>query len=211
MTGVLRTAAPAPSREERTCFQSYAAYDPRIDIKSDVAIVYGVDASLPKRIESWRDRGYIIHVMTGVAWGSYQDYFYGRWDGVNHEDTAQTDRQGNKISHGGDVYYMVPPESYGEYLTEGVKRAIDAGAEAIHLEEPEFWARSGWSDGFKAEWERFYGEPWEPPDSSAAAQFKASRLKQLLYERCLQEVMRAAKERAAELGSESFPCLVPTV
>ena len=46
--------------------------------------------------------------MTGVAWGEYQDYLYGRFDGINHEDEAQTERNGNKMGHGGDVYYMCP-------------------------------------------------------------------------------------------------------
>ena len=78
--------------------------------------------------------------MTGVSWGQYQDYLYGRFDGVNHEDEAQTDRKGNKISHGGDVYYMCPGTNFGKFLCVGVQRALDAGAEAIHLEEPEFWA-----------------------------------------------------------------------
>ena len=35
--------------------------------------------------------------MTGVAWGEYQDYLYGRFDGQNHVDNAQTDRNGKVI------------------------------------------------------------------------------------------------------------------
>ena len=62
----------------------------------------------------------ITHLMTGVAWGNYQDYLYGRWDGKNHEDEAQTDRQGNKISHGGDVYYLCPGTNYGKFLCVGL-------------------------------------------------------------------------------------------
>jgi hypothetical protein len=214
MGAAAMVAASPPARstspqDERTCFQSYAPYDPRIDIKSDVAIVYGIDAGLPARIESWRERGYIIHVMTGVAWGSYQDYFYGRWDGVNHEDTAQTDRAGNRISHGGDVYYMVPLESYGKYLTVGVKRAIDAGAEAIHLEEPEFWVRAGYSDAFKREWQAYYGEPWQPPDSSPAAQYRASKLKYHLYFRALNQVFEFVRDYSRKIG-RPVRCYVPT-
>ena len=88
---------------ERTCFQSGQAWSEMGNLRSDVAIVYGIDARLPQRIQTWRDRGYRIHVMTGVSWGDYQDYLYGRFDGTNHEDEAQTDCAGNKISHGGDV------------------------------------------------------------------------------------------------------------
>ena len=97
------------------------------NLRSDVAIVYGIDAGLPQRIQTWRDRGYRIHVMTGVSWGNYQDYLYGRFDGVNHEDEAQTERNGNKISHGGDVYYMCPGTNFGKFLCVGVQRALDAG------------------------------------------------------------------------------------
>ena len=50
-----------------------------------VSLVYGIDASLPQRIQTWRDHGYRIHVMTGVSWGRYQDYLYSRFDGTNHE------------------------------------------------------------------------------------------------------------------------------
>src|SRR5436190_22113906 len=133
---------------ERTFFQTGKAWTPQGNLRSDVAIAYGIDAGLPQRLESWREHGYRLHVMTGVAWGQYQDYLYGRFDGTNHEDNAQTDRNGKKISHGGDVYYMCPAPNYGEFLSAGVQRGLDAGVEAVHLEEPEFWARAGYSEGF---------------------------------------------------------------
>ena len=94
------------------------------NLRSDVAIAYGIDPGRPGRIGTWRDQGYRIHVMTGVSWGKYQDYLYGRFNGVNHVDAAQTDRQGNKISHGGNVYYMCPEINYGKFLCLGVQRAL---------------------------------------------------------------------------------------
>lgn len=66
------------------------------------------------------------------------------------------DRDGHKIGHGGDVYYMCPGTNYGKFFCIGVQRALDAGAEAIHLEEPEFWDRAGYSAGFKREWKSYY-------------------------------------------------------
>jgi len=120
---------PDPAQAlERTCFQTAQAWSGPANLRSDVAIVYGIDTGLPQRIASWRDRGYRIHVMTGVSWGSYQDYLYGRFDGVNHEDEAQTDSRGNKVSHGGDIYYMCPGTNYGKFLCVGVQRALDAHA-----------------------------------------------------------------------------------
>lgn len=195
--------------EERTCFQTSQSFSERANLRSDVAIVYGIDPGLPQRIASWRERGYRVHVMTGVSWGHYQDYLCGRFDGVNHEDEAQTDRKGAKISHGGDVYYMCPGTNYGKFLASGVQRALEAGAEAIHLEEPEFWVRAGYSEGFKREWQSYYGEAWQPPDSSPEAQWRASKLKYFLYRRALQQVFDHVQTYNRKTGRH-VRCYVPT-
>ncbi len=201
-------ADPGQARE-RTSFQTHADWDARIDVRSDVAICYGIDPGMPARIAGWKAKGYITHLMTGVSWGQYQDYLYGRFDGVNHVDEAQRDRAGKVISHGGDVYYMAPGENYGKYLAQGVKRAIDAGAGAIHLEEPEFWVRAGYEEGFKREWKAYYGEDWVPPHSSPDAQYRASRLKYFLYRRALKQVFDSVKAENARTGKH-IRCYVPT-
>lgn len=194
---------------ERTCFQTGQAWSEFANLRSDVAIVYGIDPGLPGRIQTWRDRGYRIHVMTGVSWGNYQDYLYGRFDGVNHEDEAQTVSDGRKSSHGGDVYYMCPGTNFGKFLCVGVQRALDAGAEAIHLEEPEFWVNAGYSEGFKREWRSYYGEDWQPPHSSVDAQWRASKLKYFLYRRALQQVFDHIQEFNRRTGRH-VRCYVPT-
>ncbi len=209
MAGVSPFALDPGQSEERTCFQTAEAWSRAGNLRSDVAIVYGIDPGLPKRIATWRDHGYRIHVMTGVAWGNYQDYLYGRFDGINHEDEAQTERNGKKISHGGDVYYMCPGTNYGKFLSVGVQRALDAGAEAIHLEEPEFWVRGGYSEGFKREWKSYYGEDWQPPHSSVDAQWRASKLKYFLYRRALQQVFDHVQEFNRKQGKH-VRCYVPT-
>ena len=198
-----------PQAEERLSFQAQDPYRPRVHLNADVAMVYGIDKTLPERIKSWRDKGYIVHVMTGVAWGEYQDYYFGRWDGRNREDEAQRMKNGEIIGHGGDVYYISPGEDYGRYLCEGVKRALDAGAEAIHLEEPEYWVRAGWSGSFKRQWQKFYNEPWVEPDSSPDAQYRASKLKYHLYKKTLAEVFDFVKRYGKE-HNRDIKCYVPT-
>jgi hypothetical protein len=194
---------------ERTCFQTGGAWSEHSNLRSDVAVVYGIDPKLPDRIQTWRDRGYRIHVMTGVSWGNYQDYLYGRFDGINHEDEAQTVRDGRKSSHGGDVYYMCPGTNYGKFLCVGVQRALDAGAEAIHLEEPEFWVNAGYSEGFKREWRAYYGDEWQAPHSSVDAQWRASKLKYFLYRRALQQVFDYVQDYNKRTDRH-VRCYVPT-
>ena len=196
---------------ERTCFQTGSAWSSAGDLRSDVAIVYGINAGLPGRLQSWRDRGYRVQVMTGVAWGSYQDYLYGRFDGINHEDEAQTDRYGHPHRHGNsrDVFYMSPGTNYGRFLCVGVQRALEAGAEAIHLEEPEFWVEDGYEGGFRREWRNYYGEEWQPPHSSVDAQWRASKLKYFLYRRALQQVFDYVQDYNRRAGRQ-VRCYVPT-
>ena len=208
-------AAPPPFPEdpasimERTSFQTSKGWSEQGNLRADVAMVYGIDNSLPERINSWRDRGYRVHLMTGVSWGNYQDYLYGRFDGTNHEDNAQTDRDGKKISHGGDVYYMCPAENFGAFLCVGVQRGLDAGVDAVHLEEPEFWARAGYSEGFKREWQSYYHEPWQAPHESVDGQWRASKLKYFLYRRALQQVFHHIKAFNERTGRK-VRCYVPT-
>lgn len=194
---------------ERTSFQTSQPWSPLGNLRADVAMVYGINKTMPERVKGWRDRGYGVHLMTGVSWGEYQDYLYGRFDGTNHVDNAQTERDGKKISHGGDVYYMCPAENFGEFLSVGVQRALDAGVEAVHLEEPEFWARAGYSEGFKREWQSYYHEPWQPPQESVDGQWRASKLKYYLYRRALQQVFQHVQDYNKRTGRQAR-CYVPT-
>lgn len=207
-------AAPAGAVDpeqslERTSFQTGARWDPGLQLPADVAMCYGVGPGLAPRIKAWKDRGYIVHLMTGVAWGSYQDYLYARFDGKRHVDEAQTDRFGKVISHGGDVYYMCPGPTFGDFLAQRVLAAIEAGASSVHLEEPEFWTRGGYSAGFKRAWRTAYNEDWTAPHSSIDAQYKSSKLKYALYRQALKQVFDAVKADNAKNGRKTR-CYVAT-
>lgn len=209
-------------------FQSGKYWSPRINLDADTVFVYGIGNKLPARLNSWRSHGYRTDVMTGIAWGQYANYLEGRFDGVNHEDEAQVDRFGNMVSHGSGgnqhrasghphgqkqqdrgnvIYYMVPTLSYVRFITVGIKKALDAGADAICLEEPEFWVRSGYSGAFKREWQAYYGEAWRPPDSSPDAQYRASKLKYYLYRRAITKVFDFVYSYSRKKG-HWIPCYV---
>jgi hypothetical protein len=197
--------------DERLSFQTNGPWSPRTNLNADVAMVYGIGPRMPANIETWKQHGYIVQSMTGVAWGQYQDYLNGQFDGAKHWDEAQTSGDGKLVLHGGNpnVPYISPGENYGKYLTLGVKRALDAGAQAIYLEEPEYWARAGWGESFKREWKAYYNEEWQVPDSSPDAQYRASKLKYYLYWRTLSQVFDFVKQYGKE-HNRTIPCYVPT-
>lgn len=203
----------------KTTFQSSREWRPTIDNRADAVMVYGVggnpsdrggDRNFENRVKSWRDRGYTVHFMTGIAWGEYQDYFTGKWDGKPHLDEGQVTMAGDTIWHGHLVPYIVPSMNFLEYMKkEHVKRVIDAGIDAIFMEEPEFWARSGYSDAFKREWKEYYGTEWQPQHESPEATYLSNKLKYHLYYRALNEVFTYAKEYGKSLGRD-IKCYVPT-
>jgi hypothetical protein len=196
--------------DDALIFQTSSGWSPRVNVESGTVMAYGINNNLPDRIRSWKEHGYRVTVMTGVAWGTYGDYLRGEFDGKEHWNETQQESTGKLILHSGrEVPYIAPSESYGKYLSRGVLRALDAGAEAIYLEEPEFWARAGWSDSFKKEWESYYHEPWRAPDSSPDAQYRASKLKYFLYQRALAQVFAAVREWGQQ-HNKQVPCYVAT-
>ena len=184
--------------QEKTAFQTSSPWIPQIDVRSDMAIVYGVNdrpgLTFEQRVQSWRDHGYYAAFMTGIAWGGYFDYFLGKWDGKNHLGVGQVTQQGDTIWHGKNMPYIVPVASFIEYMkTAVVKRVIDAGITTVFLEEPEFWARAGYSAPFKEEWQKFYGFPWRPQDASPENTYLSSKLKYHLYYEAIRQVSDYAK------------------
>ena len=201
-------------RKEKTTFQTGGVWKPTTDSRSDVAIVYGVsdrrDMSFEQRVQSWRDRGYTAAFMTGIAWGGYQDYFTGQWDGKPHFDESQMEQYGDTIWHGHLTPYIVPTKNFLTYFKEKIiKRVIDAGVDAIYLEEPEYWARAGYSPAFKKEWKDFYGFDWRPQDESAENTYLSNKLKYHLYYRALEEAFTYAKSYGKSKGM-NVRCYVPT-
>jgi hypothetical protein len=200
--------AQQPARE-RTSFQISAPWKPDYDVRSDIAIVYGVSNDFEERVKAYRDNGYTVHFMTGIAWGEYKDYFLGQYDGKMHLDEGQKQRNGDTIWHGHYVPYIVPTASFLGYMKSLIKRVIDAGIDAIYLEEPEFWARAGYSESFKTEWQKYYGFPWMAQHESPEATYLSSKLKYHLYYNALNEVFTYAKQYGKGKGM-AIRCYVPT-
>lgn len=196
--------------QELTGYQESAPWQSNIDVQCDFVMVYGIDASMPLRVRQFREKGYVVHLMTGISWGEYQDYLYGEYDGKNHWDESQMDRHGKHIKHGKEVPYMSPTVAFAGYLTEKLKIAVDAGVEAIHMEEPEFWDQGGYSEAFKREYLLYYREPWQAPHLSLDARYKSSKLKAYLYARTISHIGAALKEYALTKYGRVLRFYIPT-
>lgn len=201
--------------EAKTIFQTSEPWKAETDIRADGVMVYGTadkpGVTFEQRIRSWKDRGYKVQFMTGVAWGDYSDYFLGWWDrSREHMKEGQRERDGREIGHGYLTPYIVPTESFIRYMQETqIKRVIDAGITSIYLEEPEFWARGGYSDAFRNEWQKYYRFPWRAQHESPENTYLSNKLKYHLYYNALEKIFTYAKAYGKSKGLE-VKCYVPT-
>jgi len=194
---------------ELTGFQDAGPYNPYCDFRNDFAMVYGAaNPDLPRYIKSWTDKNYVPHLMTGIAWGSYPDFR--DLKGNDIMSLTQVESNGAQKLHGRLTPYIVPSIEFADYISEKLKLMIDAGVYAIHLEEPEFWAYTGFSEAFQREWQLFYNEPYVRPDTSPDAQYKASQLKYYLFSRTLRRVAETCKEYALQKYNRKLRIYVPT-
>ncbi|RZL14494.1 MAG: hypothetical protein EOO62_05295, partial [Hymenobacter sp.] len=203
---VAQTTGP---QADKTSFQIDQPWSPAVDVRADIVMLYGIGDDFPARAASWKGKGYDVQFMTGIAWGNYQPYFDGRFDGKTHAGDVQQERDGTLILHGPTVPYIVPSQGYLAYMKTQVKQAIDLGVTAIYLEEPEFWARGGYSETFKQEWQAFYHAPWQPQHASPEATYLSSKLKYQLYFNALKELFSYAKSYSESKGRR-VKCFVPT-
>lgn len=209
LVSTLAAAQTTGPRAEKTSFQIDQPWSPAVDVRADIVMLYGIGDDFPARAASWTGKGYEVQFMTGIAWGNYQPYFDGRFDGRPHAADIQLTRDGTPIMHSPTVPYIVPSQSYLAYLKTQVKQAIDFGVTAIYLEEPEYWARAGYSETFKKEWLAYYHSPWLPQHESPEATYRASKLKYQLYFNALKEIFAYAKSYSERRGRR-VKCFVPT-
>ena len=177
------------TRRKTTSFQTPTGYRDDNDLKVDVVIVAGNEE---RKIRGWEAMGYEPYVMVGFRAG--RGYLDGHQDGVKHWDEVQTDARGTHLTCGPASYYMVPTENRRKLFRQYFADAARRGARAVCPEEPEFFARAGYSPAFKREWLRHYGEPWQDPSSSVDARLRASRLGARLERLLLQACYEGARD-----------------
>ena len=173
-----------------TTFQTSSRYQNSQHINTEAVMAYvSVPSQLDTVIPSWyaAEDFYSINIMMPINRDSHD---YVTQSKYNFED-IQTDKNGNYITNSTSdkVYYMVPTEGWTEYIWDMVKHILEKyPIDSITFEEPEMWYASGYSQGFKDEWEDYYNEGWQDQNDSPEAMLKTMRLKVYLFDRLLAEI-----------------------
>ncbi|BCW95494.1 MAG: hypothetical protein KatS3mg018_0976 [Fimbriimonadales bacterium] len=170
---------PAP----RSCYQTGADYSPRLELATDAVILHSLD---PARLANWKARGYPVFVM-----GGFRDYL--PYVEAN-PDAVQRTRDGAPMQIETSFYLTPTPERI-ESLIRQYLQMLDAGADAICPEEPEYWADAGYEAAFHQLYAARLGRPWQPPDESHAARWSADRFKAQLMTEAVHAILNAARAR----------------
>ena len=192
-----------PRKLENTLLQSSRPWDSLVDIRCDIAMVYGGysvrDGGFNPHntaMDGWKERGYKIFWMRGISWG-HPGYYEGRWDGKPHLDEYQITATGDTVA-----YHQVPTQNYINYLKKLLKTIIDDGVDVLFFEEPEFTSRAGYSEAFKRAWQEHYGTPWQPQDASPENYYLSQKLKYWLNYDAINQCFTYAKEYGKSLGRD---------
>ena len=183
-----------------TNFQHSGSYSDAVRINTEAVMAYvSVPSQLAKTISSWEHTTdyYSLNIMMPINRDSH-DYVTQDEENFGH---IQTDKAGKYITHSTSdkVYYMVPTEGWIEYIWVMVEEILDNyKIDSLTFEEPEMWYASGYSDGFKEEWELYYDEPWQDQNASPEAMLKTMRLKVYLFDRALATIAQRMHEKAPE-------------
>jgi hypothetical protein len=177
-------------------------YDARLDFRPDYA-------SRGSGGAAWAEQGIKTLLGTGVR-GLHI------WDGRAHWEAVQSSKHldiswdGSALGfarvpvgpyctvtgpHMGTTYYMCPTEDYTEARVREILAHMQPQQIGIELDEPEFWSRGGYGQGFKDEWRAYYHEEWQDPESSFEARYKASQLMAYLMQRFVRRVFQAVRAR----------------
>lgn len=176
----LRPTLPAAPRSS---YQTGADYSSRLDLATDAIILHSFD---PARLANWKARGYPVVLM-----GGFRDYL--PYAEANPEAVQRT-RDGAPLSVNGSFYLTPTPERI-ERLIRQYLMMLDAGADALCPEEPEYWADAGYEVAFRQMYEARLGRPWQPPHESHATRWAADRLKAQLMTEAVHAILNAARAR----------------
>ncbi|MCG3196962.1 MAG: hypothetical protein GHCLOJNM_01443 [bacterium] len=187
----------------KTFFQTNVPFDARIALDVDFVVVHRHgDPTVGEAMRTWTEAGYPTGRMFFIGSDADRLYTTGKFDGREHPDETEVDRDGKVVECAGVRPYMIPTEGWKAFVCEQIRQGIEAGAVTILPEEPLAHVFAGYGEAFKRIWQTRYGTPWEPPHSSPDNYFKSSKLLSDLYFELVRDSIAHTHKLAADKGAD---------
>ncbi len=195
---VLQSAPAESGNGVTTLSQAAHNYTAELDLPSDSVMLYIPSIqSIQKMHQSWSGKGRDLSAMIMAGRDGSNEYFT-LYPGREKKD-VHTNADGSLKLHSGIDYYMLPTRHYIQYKLDVVKAVCELNPTYLAIEEPEVFVYATYAEGFKEEWEDYYGTPWQDPLSSSEARYKASRLITHLWVSLYRQVHDYLKENHPEI------------
>ncbi|MHB1456348.1 MAG: hypothetical protein ACYC0V_05470, partial [Armatimonadota bacterium] len=91
-------------------------------------------------------------------------------------------------------YYHVPSEKRSALAEGHYSRPMSVGLYGAGFDEPDYWSRSGYSQVFKDEWQKYYSSPWQAPHLNIDNRYKAEKLKAIMERRHIETILAGMKK-----------------
>jgi len=186
--------------DAKTFLQTNWRYEDSLYIPVDAIAIHPhniISANNDEIYESWKNKCKSIARMFFANSDDLNEYWKGGWDGKEHIDQTEIDKNGKTFFCSGIRPYMLPTDGWIKYLQDKkILPSLQDGIDAILPEEPLAHIFSGYEDAFKKEYEKFYSTPWQPPHSSAVAMYRGAYLKSVLYNKLETQLMQFTKNFA---------------
>lgn len=91
-------------------------------------------------------------------------------------------------------YYHVPSAKRSALAEGHYSRPMSIGLYGAGFDEPDYWSRSGYSQVFKDEWQKYYRSPWQAPHLSVDNRYKAEILKASMERRHIETILSGMKK-----------------
>lgn len=188
-------------KELHTFYQTGHTYDPRTLLQTDyvkVCVNMGnknVAALLDSYTKAIIRRDVAADLTVTQDVGNY--YTSGRYDGKTHDDIILRKEDGSIWQFGllPGLPYVLPTREWNDYLIDCARKAAEAGAIEIALQEIGIFGDSGYEKAFRNEWEEFYGTSWPHTLwSNPVHYFMGQHLRNFLYNRQVKQVFSSIKD-----------------
>ena len=165
-------------------------------LSSDAVMAYYAPRSGSiEAMEKWAelDERYELHMMTIINRTDDEGYL------EEHADQIMLDSTGTRLANGSE-YYIMPCDEWTEYVWAFLEEALEVEAiQTVVFEEPDLFKESGYSDVFKREWQKYYGEPWVDQTTSPDAMVKSQKLKIYLLNRMMETLVARVREKRPDV------------
>lgn len=162
-----------------TAQQTADAYSAKWNFNMDMNMVnvFESGSAMVSKLNAWAEiNDGKVAIFTPVNRGGNGEYYAMYPEREGKDEQRRSD--GTTVDHPTTGARMIPTEQYVQFRMKFLDSLFSSKYEvqAVVLEEPEIFLGGTYSEGFKEEWVKYYGTPWEDYTTSTESEYRTHKL-----------------------------------